>query len=332
MPIKLIPPRNGFSPYYYGRGTHLGIFINKSTGTARPKLAKRVIKSWEEDIERGRFAKAVGPTFGAAVARYIKAGGDKRFVAKLVIYFGENRLLAAFDQNLIDQAAADLFPAHSAATRNREVYTPVSSILKASGIEFKLKRPKGSRGRELTGFLWPEQAAAIFEAAREIDREFAAFIVFLCYTGCRLSEGLKIKCEDFRLADAEAFVPTTKNGESRRVFLPPVVVAELGNHPKGCDRPGKRVFRFTKSGRLYKLLALAAKAAGVQLPEDQAFHVFRHTYGAWMRRFAGTDTTGLVATGAWKSKQAASRYEHAVVSEEARRATLLPVFKMTKSN
>lgn len=331
MPIKLIPPRKGFSPYYYGRGTHLGTFVNKSTGATRPQLAKRVIKSWEDEIERGRFAKAVGPTFGAAVAKYINAGGDKRFVAKLVVYFGEDKPLLDFTQDVIDQAAHDLFPSHSPATRNREVYTPMSSILKESGVEFKLKRPKGSRGRELTGFLHQEQAAAMFEAARSIDREFAAFIVFLCYTGCRMSEGLKIKCEDLRLTDAEVFVPTTKNGAPRRVYLPSVVVAEMGNHPRGCDRPGKRVFRFTKSGRLYKLLAMTAKAAGVTLPEGQAFHVFRHTYGAWMRRYAGMDTTGLVATGAWKSKQAASRYEHAIVTEEAKRADLLPVFKPSKS-
>ncbi len=331
MPIKLIPPRPGFSPCYYMRGTYLGVFTDRSTGTDRKAVALKVIKQRESDIERGRFDAKAGPTFMSAAVAYMKANGETRFVGKLIEHFGETPL-ADIDQGAVDQAALDLFPAHSAATRNREVYTPVSAVLKSAGVEFKLRRPKGSRGRELTGFLWPEQAEAMFDAARVIDQEFAAFIVFLCYTGCRMSEGLKIKCDDLRLAEAEAFVPTTKNGEPRRVFLPPVVVAELGNHPKGCDRSGKRVFRFTKSGRLYTLLKKTAKAAGVVLPEDQAFHVFRHTYGAWMRRFAGSDTSGLVATGAWKSKQAAGRYEHAVVSEEARRAVMLPVGKVAKTN
>ena len=42
-----------------------------------------------------------------------------------------------------------------------------------------------------------------------------------------------------------------------------------------------------------------------------------------MRRFAGLGTKGLVATGRWKDRRSADRYEH-VVSEEAKKAALLP--------
>jgi hypothetical protein len=52
--------------------------------------------------------------------------------------------------------------------------------------------------------------------------------------------------------------------------------------------------------------------------------VFRHTYGAWQRRYGKLDTSGLVATGAWKSRQAAAVYEHADVTESAKRADLFP--------
>ena len=61
---------------------------------------------------------------------------------------------------------------------------------------------------------------------------------------------------------------------------------------------------------------------GVDLPERSAFHIFRHTYATWMRREAGLDTKGLVATGAWRDRKSADRYEHVVVSEEARKAAL----------
>jgi hypothetical protein len=36
------------------------------------------------------------------------------------------------------------------------------------------------------------------------------------------------------------------------------------------------------------------------------------------------DLKGLVATGAWRDRKSADRYEHVVVSEEARKAALLP--------
>jgi integrase len=61
-----------------------------------------------------------------------------------------------------------------------------------------------------------------------------------------------------------------------------------------------------------------------------AFHVFRHTWGAWMRRYGGLDTSGLVETGAWRSRQAAAVYEHAVQSEEARKADALPIVWKTR--
>jgi integrase len=85
------------------------------------------------------------------------------------------------------------------------------------------------------------------------------------------------------------------------------------------------VFRFRKGGHLYSLLKVAAFRAGIGLPERSAFHIFRHTYATWMRRYAGLDTRGLVGTGAWKDAKSAERYSHVVVSEEARRAEMLPV-------
>lgn len=339
MPIKLKPPRkeNG-ETNYRGVGTYLGIRVDKSTGAARPALAKRIIAQWERDIERGRFEQKAGLTFTDAAVRYIERGGDKRPVSKLIAHFRDKPLrpldLAADEtleqhwQHAIDAAATVLFPAHSAATRNREVYTPCSAILKCGGLKFPLTRPEGSRGRELTGWLWPEQAEALLIEAAKLDTEFGLLCMFLLYTGLRLSEGARwFTCDKLRLQESYAFIPRTKNGEPRPVFLPPHLVAALANHPRGLDRGTESVFRFHKGGRLYDMLNLAAERAGVALPHRSAFHILRHTYGAWMRRYAGMDTSGLVATGAWKSRQAAARYEHTVVSEEAQKAVLLPAPK-----
>jgi integrase len=103
------------------------------------------------------------------------------------------------------------------------------------------------------------------------------------------------------------------------------VVAALANLARGIERPGQRVFRFHKGGHIYSLLTAAAARAEITLPERQAFHLFCHTYATWMRRYGGLDTRGLVATQRWKDRKSADRYEHVVVSEEARKALLLPV-------
>ncbi|MGD0026740.1 MAG: tyrosine-type recombinase/integrase, partial [Xanthobacteraceae bacterium] len=221
------------------------------------------------------------------------------------------------------------YPGRSAATVNRQLYTPVSAILRRAGIALPLRRPKGSAGTKATGWLWPEEAGRLFDQARALDGEFAALLILLCYTGMRLGEALRLGTGQIKIDEAFAYLPKTKNAEPRAVFLPRVVVEELKAHPRGLDRPGETLFRFHKSGHLYSLLAAAAASAGVTLPPRQAFHLFRHTYATWMRRFAGLDTRGLVGTGAWKDRKSAERYEHVVVSEEARRAALLPVVART---
>src|SRR5262245_35320617 len=137
----------------------------------------------------------------------------------------------------------------------------------------------------------------------------------------RLGEALKLTWSNVRLGEGFAYVPDTKNYEPRAVFLPPVALDRIRSL---SQRATGRVFRFVKSGHLYNLLKNAAFKAGVDLPQRSAFHIFRHTYATWMRREAGIDTKGLVATGAWKDRKSTDRYEHVVVSEEARKAALLP--------
>ena len=270
----------------------------------------------------------------------MKAGGERRFLVLLLKHFG-NTPLREIGQAEIDAAAETLYPSATPATRNRQVYSPISAVLKHAGLEHKLRRPKGSRGRVVTQWLWPEQAFAIFDAASRLDPEFEILLRFLCYSGCRLGEALQMTCNELRLSESFAYVRTSKNGEPRPVFLPAHLVAALANHPRGLDRADSRVFRFHQGGGLRNLLrAATAMASGLPKPKRQkrsgqpikkahnldwvTFHSFCHTYATWMRRYAGRDVKGLVGTGRWKSEQSASRYAHVVPSEDARAAAQLP--------
>jgi integrase len=340
MPIKPIPPRKGKSPYWAGRGTYLGRYVDRSTKAITESLAKKIIRKWEREIERGEFAEPNEPTFASALISYLNAGGDPRPTGKLLEYF-KTRPLREIDGDAIDACAMSLFPTQSPATRNREVYTPVSAILKRAGSDFKINRPKGSRGEIITAWLWPEQAFRIFDAALTLDEEFEILLESYCYTGCRLSDALNIKCNDVRLSEAFAFIGKTKNGKPRPIFLPPVLVARLASHPRGLDRGDERLFKFRKGGALYYLLEAACQiACGLPKPvrikrgkrperpkyefDWVNFHTFCHTYGTWMRRYGGLDVRGLVGTGRWDSMQSAERYAHVVASEEAMASQFLP--------
>jgi integrase len=197
--------------------------------------------------------------------------------------------------------------------------------MRHSGHRIDIRRPIGSGGNKATAWLWPEQAFRLFDEAEKIDKRFAALIITLCYTGMRLSEALNLTWNDVRLQDGFAYVPQTKTDTPRGVFLPPVAVAAIANiKPAGDSVPVGRVFGFAKSGHLYFMLRAAATKAEVELPERSAFHIFRHTYATWMRRFGGLDSRGLVGTGAWRDSKSADRYSHTVVSEESKKALMLP--------
>jgi integrase len=323
MPLKIIAPREGKSPNYSIRGTYLGKRVDRTSGTPDKATARKVLKRIQEDIERGTFSDKPGPTFAGAALAYLKAGGEDRFLQPLKDHFGATQL-AEIDQAAIDNAAFAIYPNADNATRNRQVYTPVSAILKRAGVEFSLHRPIGAQGKMRTNWLWPEQAYKIFDAAHEKDVEFAVLLMVLCYTGLRLEEGLCLLCDNVRLGESYAYVPDTKNRQPRAVFLPPPAVAALANHPRGLDRSGQYVFRFHKSGALYTKLKAVFKKAGVPLGKREGFHLFRHTFGTWMARYGGLDAKGLKDTGTWKDMKSAARYSHAVVSEEAQKAALLP--------
>jgi integrase len=328
MPLKLIPPRKGKSPFYSVRGTYLGVHVDRSTKAGKRALAVKILAKIERDIESGAFAVKGEMTFAKAALSYMQADGDKRFIKRLLEHFGD-KPIKDIDQEAIDQAAVSLYPRGSASTRNRQVYSPTSAVLRHAGKGFHLRRPKGSGGIKQTAWLWPEQTEALFEEAEKLDKEFAALLITLCYTGMRLSEALNLTWDNVRLADGYAYVPDTKNDEPRAVFLPPVAVAALGSLPGDRDRG--RVFRFSKAGHLYSLLRTAAFKAGVDLPERSAFHIFRHTYGTWMRRYAKADTKTLISTGAWKDPKSVDRYVHTIVSEESKLAALLPTPKARKA-
>ena len=336
MPLKLIEPHEGRTPNYTIRGTYLKVYVDRSTGTPNKAVAQKILLQVRQQIERGELSQQadIGPTFLSAALAYIKAGGESRFVGVynedtkkwngLIAHFGETPL-AEVDQQMVDEAAMAILPNATNATRNRQVYTPLSAIMKRAGIKQTFKRPKGARGNRRLSWLQPEQAFALFKAASERDPEFGLFLRTLVYTGMRLSEALKAKVDLLDLSKGYLFLPTTKPGEPRGVHLPPHLVAALANHPRGLNRPGQKLFRFSKCGRLYAWLSTDLEKAELKLADGDAFHVFRHTWGTWMRQYAGLDLHGLVATGAWADLQSAAVYAHVVVSEEARRADMLPV-------
>lgn len=266
--------------------------------------------------------------FLAAAVAYMQAGGERRYISPLITEWRDKKL-SDIDQVLIDTAAAKLYPNATAATRNRQFYTPVSAILKRAGIDKSLKRPMGWRGKKSISWLEPAQAFALFEAADTVDAEFGIFVRVLCYTGMRLGEALKIKLAQLDLTRQAIYLPETKNSHARTVHLPPFAVTTLANHPRKLTRDSdQRLFRFHASGHLRDMLKTAMAKAGLSFPRRQrGFHLFCHTYGTWMHRFGGLDNFALSRTDRWRDPRSAEIYLHTEVNSEARMSDVLPTPK-----
>lgn len=110
------------------------------------------------------------------------------------------------------------------------------------------------------------------------------------------------------------------------------------------------MFPFRSGGGLKdRLVTAKLKACGVARPKRTrnetresrripphrlkfvGFHTFRHTWATWMRRYAGADLQGLVATGNWRDPRSAARYAHVVAREEWGRVESLPSVTKGKS-
>jgi integrase len=340
MPLKVHPPRAGKTPNYSIRGTYLGVAVDRSAGTSKKAVAEQQRKKLELAIERGEYPEKPkrpdAPTFLSAAVAYMKAGRARRYVGKLIGYFGETEL-SAIDQATIDAAALAIYPNVSPATRNVAVYTPVGAILHHAGVDMVVKRPKGHKGNRKTLFLLPPDAFAIIRSANAIDTEMGRLLTFLLYTGCRIGEALALKWEQVSLDDRLAYIETSKNEDPRTVQLTQELCDLLGRHRK----PAGKVFRFHQGGHR-NFIFLNAKVTACGLPAIKrprrgermaippyryswvTFHTFCHTWATWMRRYGGADVQGLVATGRWRDPRSAARYTHTAANEEWDRTDLLP--------
>ena len=327
MPYALVAPKAGRSPYWRVRGTECGISIDRSTRLSDKASAGKLLKQWKDEAKRQHLApepdEGGSVTFAKAALSYIQAGRSKLFIRPLLLYFRETPL-AKIGQAEIDAAAAAILPDALPQTRNRSVYTPVLAIMRHAGVVKAIRRPKWTGGKRLD-WLRPDEAHRLLEAAGEVDGRLGALMTFLLYAGPRLSEALRLTWSDVDLSRSTALLRQTKNGELMTVHIPPAAIAALA----GLDKSKRRVFGLSKCARLYALLDKAEKLSGVTLPPRSAFHTLRHSHAMWRRLFAGADTSALVASGLWKSRNAASVYEHLDLSEEARKSDLFPAPPMT---
>lgn len=318
------------SPNFYARGTELGVTIEQSLGTNDRGQAERLLAKLRAEIFERHLRGGAAPGsegFATAALRYMEAGGERRFVAPLLRHFGELPI-DEVDQQEIDRAAQALYPNGSSGTRNRQVYAPMSAILKFAGVPRDIRHPKTPPG--IVRWLTPDDASRFLAACAPHLRPL---VMFLLLTGARIGEALWLDWRCVDLARAHVSFPKTKNGHPRGVPLHRDVVAALANlpHRDGCvfRRPDGKPYRRPRGGHDVSAGALiktafkaALRRAGI---EDFRVHDCRHTWATWHYQ-QHHDLIALQHLGGWRSLSMVSRYAHASSESYRMGVNALPSF------
>lgn len=327
MALKL--KRRNRSSYWQITGTLCGVRVRESTGTDKKDIAERLRLQREQEILEAS-AQTSHYTVAHAVVEYIENGGEDQYLKKIVDTLGRVPL-DEITQDKIDQAARQVYGAfkkgekgtkrtYKKSTIRRQFYVPLAAVLHyAADIGWthyrRVKMPKAERPppewAEPDWFnkLWPH-----------CDKMLKALTVFLPLTGCRIQECLDLQWKDVNLKEGWAYIRYTKTKEHRTVYLPEPVVKEL----KVIKKKKGRVFDYKDRDEVRRRLKTACGKA--EIPYMSTHKIGSHTYATWMRRYAGMDARGLLATGRWKDQKSANHYTHTIVSEEARKADALTHF------
>ena len=315
MPLKKYrrTPRGN----WYLRGTVAGQSIHESTGTGSATEAEAVRFRREKELrERHAFGRQATLTFAEAALAYMDAGGEFRFLARILEHFGPDTLLAEIDNAKVNEVAAALYPTAAPDTINRQLITPISAVLNMAVDEGlaeprKLKRRKGGKAR--TRWLTPEEAERLIRAAADLHPHILPAIGFMLGAGCRASEALAIDMANFYPATVEAWLPDTKNGHPRMVQMPSraleLIMAEpLPDAGAICRTPKGKAYVQRENGGGQISAAFAACVLAARLdPEEVTPHVLRHTWATWF--YAQTkDFGGLIDIGGWRKTDMAMRY------------------------
>jgi integrase len=222
----------------------------------------------------------------------------------------------------IAKAAHELYPGKTTAWHVRAVYTPTNAVL-AKADEAGLctwrhvKPPVVKRP--------PIRAASdghITALLPHCNPRLAGLVLFLTFTGSRVSEACRLEWAHVDFERREALLTITKNGKPRKVALADAVLHALRRLAE--DAPGAGpVFGYADRWSARNAIVRASRRAGVEYMSSHKLG--RHAFAARLLR-DGHSLPVVTAAGGWASSSMVSQVyghlEQSHVDDAVRKAAL----------
>lgn len=318
-----------------------GRYIRESLGTPDEAIAEAKLEEIYAAARQRRILGAAAPkpedeiTFGACVLLYDSGRRQAGYLKPVVRKIGKLRV-KEITPAYVRQLAKELYPTASVDTWQRQVVTPIRSVInhahelgkcppirirsfdKDERIRQDRARGKESRVPKTPG-SWPWLHA--FMAAAE-PRD-AALAYFMFRHGARITQSIELdRRYDLDLSAGRVRLAPTKGHDAEWVTLDPEEVVMIANLPlpyRGAAR--HRVFGLGggRSGALYARWRATCERAGIQyLPPHSAG---RHGFGTEMIVRQGVDPASAARQGRWADPAVMLRtYSHEEESEAKVRA------------
>ena len=287
-----ITKRNGvFQADGYGPD---GKRIRRSLKTADPRRAEELRADLEKRLwQLHLYGASAVMTFDQAAVAYAEDGGEARFLVKISEQLAGLSLHSITPQ-IVRNAAKKAYPTGAASTRNRQGITPAQSVINYAHQQgwcgpIRVKRFNETKPqREAVGVDY------LVALEPHVPVNMFALLLFLHTTGRRVSDAINLRTGDVNLDTAIASIAKTKNGDSAKASLVPVLVDILRELP---PRNG-RVFGYKDRSSIYDTLKRACSNAGIKyLATHQPG---RHSFATALANQQWT-SKAIADAGGWKS-------------------------------
>lgn len=300
MAFRLYAPgeRRGNSSYYAKVSVN-GLTREVCTHTTDRAEATEYAEAVELDLyHRTVVGSNARKTVSDAIDDYVgwrrPRLNDQCFLERLKYFFGETPVWTV-DQKRMDRACLELYPNRATSTWARQVFTPMSAALNHAGVPIRFRKPP--QPRHTNRFVSVGVAETLI--AECDDQDLKALLIFLFFTGARLSEALSLKPDQVDFENRRARLSMTKQGKVAWRPLHDRVLWALADLPAREDR----VFRWATTRGPDKALRRLRMKTGIYF----TFHMARHSFATWLTD-DGASLKDVMDAGGWKSVKSVIRY------------------------